>query len=68
MLTVEYITEHNCYLIVPVLNRHESKDVEYVFDDFLPAKEFIDAYFSNPHAAHFAYMAVNFPSLNTERN
>lgn len=54
LLTVEYLEKHGLYLIIPVLDRAECEQ-EYLFSDYLDAKQFIEAWQCNATAAHFAY-------------
>lgn len=54
LLTVEYLHDHGLYIVIPVFSRKESEH-EYMFSNFLDAKEFIDYFYKNPFAADVAY-------------
>lgn len=54
LLTVEFLHEHGLYMVIPCEGRKECQ-IEYLFSNYLDAKEFIDAFLQNPCGAHFAY-------------
>lgn len=55
MLTVQPILNNTAIMVIPVVNRRECPDSEFVFDTEEQAKAWIDYYFHNPCAAIFAY-------------
>lgn len=54
LLTTQYLHEHGLYIVIPVFKNKEV-DHEYLFSDYMDAKEFIDFFFKNPFAADVAY-------------
>lgn len=54
LLLVEYLHAHGLYMIMPVLGNRPCQQ-EYMFSNYLDAKQFIDSWQINATATHFAY-------------
>lgn len=60
MLLLETIQDNftTFYCVIPVIDGKPSQTIEYVFENEQDQADFVDAYFYNNVAAHFAYFAM----------